>query len=211
MKKASARSCFEILLALLVIVAATGCGTVRAEEATVQNFQSQHAGAIFRIDDARSFKRFPLYWLGSSFGSLPLSALTRRADAPAVAERVRADYVGFIYGDCVALDEKGCAPPLEIQIWPACVRSLADYMLTPSGQPLPHRRTIMRGVPAAYFEHGLRLELYTGKVTIVIFGLRRRDVERAAFSLRGANPTAANAATLPPPAPGAMAGKLPCA
>jgi len=211
MKRTSARSCFEILLALLVIVGATGCGSVGAEEATVESSRPQHAGAIFRTDDARSFKRFPLYWLGNSFGSLPLTALTRRDDAPAVAEKVRADYVGFIYGNCVALDEKGCAPPLEIQIWPACERSRADYTLTPSGQPLPHRRTIMRGVPAAYFERGLRLEIYTGKVTIVIFGLRRREVERAAVSLRGANPSAANTATLPPPAPGAMAGKLPCA
>lgn len=211
MKRTSARSRFEILLALLAVVAATGCGAVRAEEATVENSQPEHPGDMFRSEDARSFKRFPLYWLGNSFGSLPLTALTRRDDAPAVAERVRADYVGFIYGDCVALDEEGCAPPLEIQIWPACERSLADYRLTPSGQPLPHRRTIMHGVPAAYFEHGLRLELYTGEVTIVIFGLRRRDVERAAASLRAANESAANKTTLPPPAPGAMAGKLPCA
>src|SRR5215218_1771870 len=75
---------------------------------------------------AQAFAQFPLYSAGDTFEGMALRAISRRDDAPAPAETVRADYVGFIYGDCVAIDESGCAPPLEIQVWPACERSLAD-------------------------------------------------------------------------------------
>jgi hypothetical protein len=159
---------------------------------------------------ARFSARFPLYALGESFEGLPLTAITSREDAPAAGERVPANYVGFIYGDCVARSEQGCPPPLEVQIWPACVRSLADYSLTPAGAPLPHESTMVRGVPAALFEEGLRLELYTGDVTIVVFGLERAQIQRAAAALRAANALASSAPMLPPPVAGAIAGTLRC-
>jgi hypothetical protein len=159
---------------------------------------------------ARSFGKFALYSLGDSFEGLPLTAITRREDAPQPSERVPADYVGFIYGDCVALGEQGCPPPLEVQIWPACLRSLADYSLTPAGPPLEHEPTIVRGVPAAFFDQGLRLELYTGDVTVVVFGLERAQIQRAAAALRGVNAFASSAPMLPPPVAGALAGTLRC-
>lgn len=160
--------------------------------------------------DPRSFSSFALYWLGDRFEGLPLQATTRRDEPLARGEKVRADFVGFIYGDCFASDESGCPPPLEVQVWPACVRSLADYTLTPAGEALPHERATVRGVPAAFFENGLRLELYTGKATIVIFGLARAQIQRAAAALRGANALASSAPTLPPPARGALNGTLAC-
>jgi len=160
---------------------------------------------------ARAFGAFPLYSLGDSFESLPLQAITRRDDAPAPGEHVRADYVGFIYGDCVASDENGCPPPIEVQVWPACERSFADYSLTPAGDQLPYEPAIVRGVPAAWFEDGLRLELYSGDVTIVIFGLDRPQIGRAASALRGLNAAASRARMLPPPVAGATAGTLACA
>lgn len=159
---------------------------------------------------ARSFSRFPLYWLGDSFERLPLKAITQRDEPLGRGEKVRADYVGFIYGDCAASGENGCPPPLEIQVWPACVRSLADYTLTPAGEPLAHEPTMVRGVPGAFFENGLRLELYTGNATVVIFGLDRAQIQRAAAALRAANALASPAPMLPPPARGAMNGTLAC-
>lgn len=158
----------------------------------------------------QSFDGFPLYWLGESFEGLPLTATTRRNDPPDTAQRVHANYVSFIYGDCAAADESGCAPPLEVQVWPACERSLADYALTPAGEPVPHLATVVRGVPAAYFENGLRLELYTGTVTVVVFGLDPGRLARAAAALRAANALASTRPVLPPPAVGATTGTLGC-
>jgi hypothetical protein len=70
---------------------------------------------------------------------------------------------------------------------------------------------MVRGVPAAFFEEGLRLGLYTGEVTVVVFGLERARIERAAAALRAATPLASSARNLPPPAAGAMTGSLRCA
>jgi hypothetical protein len=168
------------------------------------------AHSAFDFDHARVFSKFPLYAPGESFEGLPLRALTRRDDAPVAGEKIRANYVGFVYGDCVASGENGCPPPVEVQVWPACARSLADYALTPSGEPLPHEASMVRGVPAAYFEDGLRLELYTGDVTVVVFGLDRSHVDRAAAALRPVNALASPARLLPPPAAGALAGTLTC-
>jgi len=70
--------------------------------------------------------------------------------------------------------------------------------LLSAGEPLPRESVTVRGVPAAYFENGLRLELYTGKATVMIFGPERAQIQRAAAALRGANALASSAATLPP-------------
>jgi len=57
--------------------------------------------------------------------------------------------------------------------------------LLSAGEPLPRESVTVRGVPAAYFENGLRLELYTGKATVMIFGPERAQIQRAAAALRG--------------------------
>ena len=87
---------------------------------------------------------------------------------------MRANFVNFIYGRCDPGPD-GCAPPLETQIWPACDRHLSSYSLTPSGDPLPHENLFVRGVPAAFFVEP-RLELYSGAVTIVLFGHDRAQL-----------------------------------
>ena len=50
---------------------------------------------------SRSFD--PLYNAGERVDGLPLAAVLRREDT--------AEFVSFIYGDCVAGDDAGCAPP----------------------------------------------------------------------------------------------------
>ncbi len=157
------------------------------------------------VDPGR-FGEFVLYSVGRSFEGLPLKAIVRRKDTPIPSEPVRANFVSFLYGECAAFSDVGCAPPLEVQIWPACERTIADYSLTPAGDPLPHEKRVVRGVPAAVFEDGLRLKLYTGRVTVVIFRLDEARISRAAAALRGENNPVAPEKPLPEPAAGAMAG-----
>jgi hypothetical protein len=211
-------SCPPVVLALLAALMLAACGTATPGMSTADSrddpsaTESRSEGpSAFARADAHAFSAFPLYWLGGSFDRLPLIAITRRKDASIAGQDVRADYVGFVYGDCVATDETGCPPPLEVQVWPACERALADYALTPAGAPVPHRMTRVRGVPAASFERGLRLELYTGDVTVVIFGLVKKSVLRAAAALRAANDLASDRERLPQPVRGAMRGHLRCA
>jgi len=161
----------------------------------------------------REFSEFALFSLGESFEGLSWSKIDRvsqTAVVPGVEDPIRPNYVNFIYGTCEPLSETGCSPPLTVQVWPACERTLADYRLGPDDNtPLPHEAKTIRGVPAADF--GDRLELYTGDVTVVIFGLS--DVAlRAAEELKPANELASTMKDggLPDPVAGATDGKLSC-
>jgi len=98
--------------------------------------------------------------------------------------------------------------PLSIQVWPACARYPALYGQGP-GSPVP-KKTRIRGVPAAYFEGGYRLEIQTVASTIVIFGGRSR-MRAAVAALEGLNVNVGPGQKLPPPVRGALDGSLPCA
>ncbi|MDQ3992906.1 MAG: hypothetical protein M3229_04530 [Actinomycetota bacterium] len=160
----------------------------------------------------RSFRAFPLYSLGDAHAGLPLTAITRRKDGGGAG--YAADYVSFLYGSCVPAGGTGCPLPLEVQVWPACVRTLVHYRLTPfSDEPLPHEPLSVRGVPAALVRESpalTRLELYTGRVTVVVFGAQPPQLLAAAAALRGVNVSAVPGEPLPPPVAGALAGKLDC-
>ena len=163
-----------------------------------------------------TFTDFAVYSLGREFESLPLTRIRRQHDprSPDPSAGVRANYVSFIYGSCKPAGDTGCPYPLEVQVWPACVRTLADYKATPfSSELAPHEKMTLRGVPAAFFNEGVqfrRVELYTGHVTVVVFGLERATVLRAAAALRGENTAVSAAADLPAPEPGAVEGTLDC-
>jgi hypothetical protein len=121
-----------------------------------------------------------------------------------------ANYVSFVYGECEARNEVGCAPPGEVQVWPACLRNPAVYVRNRSPvAPRPVPATV-RGVPAAIFEDGHRLELQTGTSTVVVFGETPPFVRALAAGLRGVNVAIAHGAPLPAPAPGALEGSLGC-
>jgi len=141
---------------------------------------------------------FPVYFLGESFEGLELT------EAPPPGRGL----ASFVYGSCDPTGDTGCAPPLEVQVWPACRRNPSSYELAP-GVPMPRREDTVRGVPAAFYEDGLRLELSTGSVTVVIFG-EHEQIVRAAQALRGFNSSQVHEADLPPPAPGAVEGTLAC-
>lgn len=123
----------------------------------------------------------------------------------------RGNFVASIYGSCKATSDQGCAPPLQIQTWPACERSAADY--TVEGRRLqPSEVLSIRGVPARFYGDD-RLEVSTGDVTVVIFSDNRALALAAARALRttpsspdGVGPSA----NLPAPVSGSEGGTLPC-
>lgn len=176
---------------------ATGFAVAHRGEAGGPPSVTPHS--TFSVEAARAFKGFPIYNAGDSFDGSPLVAVLRRDDS--------ANYVSFIYGECKATDDVGCAPPAEVQVWPACKRNLSLY--TPPGSPAP-QTAVVRGVRAAFFDDGQRLEIQTGISTVVIFAVGQEQALQAADALRGVNVPVAIGVPLPPPAAGAIAGTLSC-
>jgi hypothetical protein len=169
----------------------------------------------------QEFTRYPVYTLGSEFDGEPLTAINHRVGSPESRAPVRADYVSLKYGSCEPTSDSGCAAPLEMQTWPACRRNRAMYLLAPdidgSGPakaiPYPREDVTVRGVPAAVFDNGSRLELYTGDVTIVLFGSQRNQLFAAAAAIQGANEAVAGVdpgESLSLPVAGALTGHVAC-
>jgi len=151
------------------------------------------SGGEFDLADARRFEAFPLYDAGARVEGQPLVAVSRRDDV--------AEYVSFVYGDCVAADDAGCAPPVEIQVWPACVRNLGLYERVEAGAEAERAEPeTVRGVRAATFEGGTRLELETGRSTVVVFAETRGAARRVARELRSLDGSVRANEPLPRPA-----------
>jgi hypothetical protein len=158
---------------------------------------------------------FVHYWLGPSFEGLPAADrdfTCYRPYSEASALVIRTNSFVVIYGSCDA-SEGGCAPPLQIQTWPACDRSFADYDFSPGLFPRPRLRRL-RGVPAARFRGGdERLELYTGDVTVVIWGDSAGRRSRAAVALQTTPESRLSVAPygpLPRPVRGHVEGRVFC-
>jgi hypothetical protein len=146
----------------------------------------------FSPKQARAFDEFPLFSAGPSVDGHTLTAVLRRDD--------RANYVSFVYGDCEAEDDEGCAPPAEVQVWAACRRNLALYdgVATHAASPVPERLRV-RGVPGAFFERGTRLELETGRSLVVVFAASREQALRIAAELEALDGSVAERSPLPLP------------
>jgi hypothetical protein len=160
----------------------------------------------FSLEHARAVSDRPVYYAGDRVDGLPLVAVLRRNDT--------ADFMSFVYGDCLVSGPTGCAPPVEVQVWHACKRHFGLYNQPIPGTPIPEapipELKTVRGVPAAVFEDGLRLEIHTGKSLIVIFADSRERTEQVANALEGLNVGISKGAQLTKPAAGAVEGKLPC-
>lgn len=124
------------------------------------------ARSNFTAANARSFARFELYSLGGQFKGLDRVAILRANDKPFLGERVRSDHVTFVYGLCESVGGQACMTPIQVQVWNACERNENSYDI------LPDETLQLRGVGAAFYEQWSRLELYSGKSTIVIFADR---------------------------------------
>ncbi len=148
---------------------------------------------------ASKIPAYTVYYLGATIEGLPVTDVTRTADPPhpETPEFGRADDVVYIYGDCPTYPpgspaskvEGGCVTPIQIQSTPLCEAHAALYT-TPGGNtldgsvPYPHTALRIKGVPAASFEGGTILELYTGHTTISIKGTDANQVRRVADNLR---------------------------
>ena len=154
--------------ALLGLAALAACGSTADEVPPL-------AGNL-TLEQARAFEAFPLAYAGERVDGLPLVAIVRRDDT--------ADYVSFVYGDCrPSSPDGGCAPPAEIQVWPAGRRNLGSYDPSRGGSG-PIELTTIRGSPAAFFDAETRLELYTTQLTVVLFARSRERLGRLADALR---------------------------
>jgi len=147
--------------------------------------------AAEKIQEARDFKDWPLWWLGESFDSLHLTYIDQFTEKRGFS---RMNFVSFGYGTCTPRpDAGGCGLPLEIQVDPLC--------FTP-----PERITGVeredtfefRGARALWVDDHLRI--WTGDSAIAIFGSHDR-ILRAADALRplGNIPVTLIDSRLPPP------------
>lgn len=172
--------------------------------------------------------RFDEYFLGPSFQRLEVTHVVRACSDPEPERTQRSGggvdpaslgrahhYVTTVYGNCQPKSDSGCAPPLQVQVWPSCERSPADYTY---GEPetattLPPTDVVrVRGVPGRFYG-GSRLEISTGDTTVVLFGDSRERLIAAAQQLRtrpGSRRSPALNQDLPAPTPGAEEGTLTC-
>jgi hypothetical protein len=171
------------------------------------------------LDQARSFTPFALYSVGPAYASLARSGIQRTLRSPSETELAEGittwmNTVDFIYGDCSAQgSDTGCSPPLDVQVWPACDRSLSLY---PSDAP--YQKVTINGATGAQFQTGDgggMLEMYLGKVTVVIFGSSPKQEQDVAANLTPVNAPAVQAVAaagtgLPTPAAGSLSGALTC-
>jgi hypothetical protein len=190
---------YALVVAAVVAAGVAATALLRSGHAEA-NARPDAPKSTFTVALAKAFGDFPLYYAGDSVEGLPLVAELRRVGGGT-------NYVSFIYGDCIAIDDYGCAPPVEVQIWPACLRnpSLYEQPGAPQGGVVP-----VRGVPAAFYEDGRRLEIQTGASTVVVFGRTQAEVATVADALRGVNVAVRRGDDLPAPAAGALDGALPC-
>jgi hypothetical protein len=111
---------------------------------------------------AQSFRLFTVYWVGRSFGGIPLTAAdTQRDYDAAVGERV-------YYGNCdkpkSIVSTAGCQLPLEI--------ATVDYRTIDSRENIglgTRTDTAIRGVPAVIFDAGKSIQIYTAELAIDIY------------------------------------------
>jgi hypothetical protein len=123
-----------------------------------------------KIQEARDFKGWPLWWLGESFDSLSLTAVdqfTPESGSPSQ------NAVYFIYGTCIPRpDAGGCGPPLSVVVQPLCWVPPERITGVKRGDTFD-----FRGAKALWVDDHLRI--WTGDSTIAIFGSRDRILRAA--------------------------------
>jgi len=168
----------SVLAAAIAIAAAVGCGT-----------SHPRALAAATLVEAQTFPYFPVYWVGRSFDGQPLDAVDgRRSYLTSVGESV-------YYGDC--LHGKGifgggsCRLPLQVTtvIW---------HLHNNAGLGAQYN-TLIRGVPAAVYDAGRSIELYSGQVAIDVFSDTAQRAMAAALLLEPVNAPAPTSGKLPAP------------
>jgi hypothetical protein len=172
------RAAFASLIGALLCLLTAGCGTSQPKRISAAE-----------LAEARAFPYFTVYWVGESFAGRPVTA----ADGVQAYKQKAGDSV--YYGDCVSgnglLGSAGCLLPLKVttSIW--ALHSNVDLG--------PQSNAIIRGVPAAIFEDGRAIELYSGRLVIDLHSNTSARAYAAAQLLRPINAEGDDRAPLPPP------------
>jgi hypothetical protein len=109
------------------------------------------------------------YFVGYRFSDFPLLGVLVPPDGAG-------NSTSFIYGGCVPSGDGGCAPPLEVQTWSICDRY-------PNAQARS-RLIPWRGARAEFARRESRIEIYTGRRTVVIFSDNADLARRAAETVK---------------------------
>jgi hypothetical protein len=159
-------------------------------------------GSAADIDSARSFDRFPLYWVGERFEKWDLETIDG-LDYPSRT-------IIFIYGECEPHDgeQPSCTPPFQIQVSPLCLH-LGDVARV---QIWKRRR--IRGAPVGtidsapvLFTRGAQVKVYRGEGSSRGLPLR---VLRALRSVNRVPPVIAANGPIEPPTSGVLEGTWAC-
>jgi hypothetical protein len=180
-RRAPSFAALIVIIAALALSQALFAGASTAEEAPPQptaadttaattGDNSASAGDLLDCTGNQKPANFTVYSLGPSVNGQSQTEEQRDCEPYSEGDIARMNYVGYTYGSCeIPAGESVCAPPLEIQSWPACERNLAMYEKTP-GTPYPDTYLgEVRGAPAYSFNGGTRIEVYSSDTTIVIF------------------------------------------
>ena len=167
-----------LLAIAFAAIALAGCGAshpkpIRADE----------------LAEAQTFPYFRVYWVGPSFlGSALVAADGQKGYSQAIGDSV-------YYGDCGKgkglLGGGSCVLPLQV--------TTVIYRLHSNAALGRQRNIVVRGIPAAVYDEGRSIELYSGRVAIDVFSNSFAHALAAAQRLLPINASGEAHRDLPPP------------
>lgn len=147
------------MVAVLLLASLSAGATAIAED-----YQYPPAHGVQR---ASEFETFRVHFAGKAVDGLPLKTVIGGPEK-------RRTFWSFLYGGC---HPAPCTAPLQIQTFSTCKRYRDIYPGEQSSFPF-------RGAQASR-DGGASLEIYTGRVTIAIFGDDDATIDEAASSYGG--------------------------
>lgn len=157
-----------------------------AGNSTTQQFViiNSHSDEPLAASAAQADAPYTVYNAGVRVANLPLTRAVRtRVDTPAGQDDQ--DSVTYLYGSC-DWKRSSCMPPVEVQSSSLNRHNVSVYLRGVAPPAYNARR--IKGVPAASFDGGRTLEIYTGNTTISIYGSTAAQVRRVAEALRPSAP-----------------------
>jgi hypothetical protein len=141
------------------------------------------------LAEARTFPYYRIYWVGPSFAGQPLAGVDgRRGYNKEVGDSV-------YYGSCVqgktVFGSGSCRLPLQV--------TTSVYRLHDNGALGAQHNVLIRGVPAAVYDEGRTIELYSGRLAIDVNSDTPAHALAGARLLRPLNARGSAAEPLPPP------------